>query len=121
MYNDINTRYGEIAGPLVVTDTASVNNFLLNLLSCRIGSRPHNREYGTRLHEALFEPADEKTKRFIKIQVFQAIARWIPPIRMDMRKSSITSTPDGLGFIVSIYYRIQGVDAESSCLYVFRR
>jgi phage baseplate assembly protein W len=89
---DVNSNLGEDTDPELVVDIAAINNSLLNLLSCPIGSRPFEREYGSELYSALFEPADSQAAAFLDMGIFQAIRRWEPRIQMDLTRSSVKPT-----------------------------
>ncbi len=118
---DVNSNFGEDVDPELVVDVAAINNSLLNLFSCPVGSRPFEREYGSDLFKALFEPTDRKTNDFLKLSLFQAIQRWEPRIRMDMSRSSITATKEGDGFNVTLAYVIVRTKLTANYEFTIRR
>lgn len=118
---DVNSNLGEDTDPELVVDIAAINNSLLNLLSCPIGSRPFEREYGSALYSALFEPADSQAASFLDIGIFQAIRRWEPRIQMDLTRSSVKPTPEGDGFDVLIAYTIVRTNITSNYQFTIRR
>lgn len=101
---DVNSNFGEDVDPELVTEIKAINNSLFNLFNCPIGSRPFEREYGSNLLAALFEPADGETASFLDLSIYQAIRRWEPRIRMSIQSSLITR--EGDAFTVSIAYTI---------------
>jgi phage baseplate assembly protein W len=103
---DVNTNFGEDTDPDLVIDIEAINNSLFNLMTCPIGSRPFEREYGSDLIQALFEPADSQTAQFLDLTLFQAIRRWEPRIELDRARSSIRESSDGQGFDVTIAYTV---------------
>ena len=118
---DVNSNLGEDTDPELVVDIAAINNSLLNLLSCPIGSRPFEREYGSELYSALFEPADSQSSAFLTMGIFQAIRRWEPRIQMDLNRSSVTPTPEGDGFDVLIAYTIVRTNITANYQFTIRR
>lgn len=106
LWADVNSNFGEDVDPEVVTDVQSINNSLFNIFRCPVGSRPFEREYGSSLMDALFEPTDSQTADFIDIALYQAIRRWEPRIKVDTSKSFIRPFPSGDGFDVRIVYII---------------
>lgn len=106
LWIDVNSNLGEDTDPELVVDIAAINNSLFNLLSCPIGSRPFEREYGSTLYQALFEPADSQSSKFLDLGLFQAIRRWEPRILMDLNRSSVRPNETGDGFDVVIAYTI---------------
>lgn len=118
---DVNSNLGEDTDPELVVDIAAINNSLLNLLSCPIGSRPFEREYGSELYSALFEPADSQAAAFLDMGIFQAIRRWEPRIQMDLTRSSVTPTPEGDGFDVLIAYTIVRTNITANYQFTIRR
>jgi phage baseplate assembly protein W len=103
---DVNTNFGEDTDPDLVIDIEAINNSLFNLMTCPIGSRPFEREYGSELIQALFEPADSQTAQFLDLTLFQAIRRWEPRIELDHARSSIRESSDGQGFDITIAYTV---------------
>ena len=118
---DVNSNLGEDTDPELVVDIAAINNSLLNLLSCPIGSRPFEREYGSELYSALFEPADSQSAAFLDMGIFQAIRRWEPRIQMDLTRSSVKPTPEGDGFDVLIAYTIVRTNITANYQFTIRR
>ena len=118
---DVNSNLGEDTDPELVVDIAAINNSLLNLLSCPIGSRPFEREYGSELYSALFEPADSQAAAFLDMGIFQAIRRWEPRIQMDLTRSSVKPTPEGDGFDVLIAYTIVRTNITANYQFTIRR
>lgn len=103
---DVNSNFGVDADPELVIDVAAINNSLFNLFNCPVGSRPFEREYGSDLMKALFEPTDKETVDFLDITLFQSIKRWEPRIKIDLARSQIKATQDGAGFNINVAYTI---------------
>lgn len=109
---DVNSNFGEDVDPELVTEIKAINNSLFNIFNCPVGSRPFEREYGSNVLAALFEPADGETATFLDLSIYQAIKRWEPRIRMNLQSSLITR--DGDTFVISIVYTILRTSIQSS-------
>lgn len=118
---DVNSNFGEDVDPELVIDVAAINNSLFNLFNCPVGSRPFEREYGSDLIKAVFEPTDSKTADFIDLSLFQAIQRWEPRIKLDRSQSYVTATPEGDGFNVNIAYTVLRTQLTANYAFTIRR
>jgi phage baseplate assembly protein W len=118
---DVNTNFGEDADPELVKDVAAINNSLFNLLNCPVGSRPFQRDYGSDLMQALFEPTDRQTVDYIDIRLFQSIKQWEPRVQLDRQSSYIRATDDGAGYDVSISYTIVRTQIRATYSFSVRR
>src|ERR1700751_6163492 len=88
-YIDANTLVGENNLPDLVPDVLAINNSLYNLLSCPLGSRLFQPEYGSRLWQLLFEPVDAQTATEIRSSFIQSIERWEPRIILDRGRTAV--------------------------------
>lgn len=118
---DVNSNFGEDTDPELVIDIAAINNSLFNIFNCPVGSRPFEREYGSDLLTALFEPTDASTMDFIDLSLFQAIRRWEPRIKLDRSKSYVKETPEGDGFAINISYTIIKTQLTANYAFTIRR
>jgi phage baseplate assembly protein W len=118
---DVNTNFGEDVDPELVVDVESINNSLFNLMTCPIGTRPFERDYGCELIQALFEPADSQTAQFLSLTLFQAIRRWEPRIVLDRARSMVEQSKDGQGFDITIAYTIVRTKQNSTYSFQARR
>lgn len=114
--SDINTFYttGLKANEILVNNTDSINQQILNLMATTPTDLLFEPEYGSLLQSYLFEPVDASTAFNIKIWVFRAIEKWLPFIVMIPDQSSIIASSDGQGYNVEIYYYIVGTDTTGS-------
>lgn len=114
--SDINTFYttGKKATEILVTNTDSVNQQILNLMATTPNDLLFEPEFGSLLQSYLFEPVDPHTAFNIKIWIFRAIEKWLPLIAMIPEQSSVIANTDGQGYSVEIYYYIVGTDAAGS-------
>jgi phage baseplate assembly protein W len=105
-YSDISLSF--VQNPLSgdvrpVTDEAAVRNALLNLIRTPVGTRPSNLDYGTRVSEFLFAPADTQTEVEVNEEVASAIERFEPRVMVVSVESNILD--DGLQVIVEYYVK----------------
>lgn len=118
---DVNTNFGEDVDPELVADVEAINNSLFNLLTCPIGTRPFEREYGCELIQALFEPADSQTAQFLSLTLFQAIRTWEPRVILDRARSRVDESRDGQGFDITIAYTVVRTRQNSTYSFAARR
>jgi len=106
MYLDINSNLGINAKPELLSGMDDINNSIQNILQCPVGTRPWQRDYGSRLYEMLQEPVDAITATSIEMGVVQAIQRWEPRIKLDSANTRVSALSDNTGYNVEIAYTI---------------
>ena len=82
-----------------VVNTDSVKQSIRNILTTRKGTRLFNSEFGSDIHQYLFEIMDDITAFKILNEIISAVGRWEPRVRVDFSKSSCT--PD---YVQGIYW-----------------
>jgi phage baseplate assembly protein W len=105
-YSDISLSF--VQNPLSgdvrpLANEAAVRNALLNLIRTPVGTRPSNLDYGTRVSEFLFAPADTQTEVEVNEEVASAIERFEPRVMVVSVESNILD--DGLQVIVEYYVK----------------
>lgn len=118
---DVNSNFGQDVDPEIVIDVSSINNSLFNLFNCPVGSRPFERNYGSRLLYLLFNPVDGISVDGIQASLFQSIRIWEPRIAIDRARSSVTESKDGTGFDITIAYTVLRTKLNSSYAFTIRR
>ena len=103
---DVNSDYGEDSDPELVIDIKAINNSLFNLFACPVGSRPFQRDYGCQLIAYLMEPADKTTADDLKFSLLQSISTWEPRVIVDQNATTVTSSFDGAGFDINLFYTV---------------
>lgn len=94
-YKDLDLRlkthpnHGDI---VPVRDVAAVRNSIKNILNTRPGERPFNPNFGTNLHELLFEPNDSITRYMIEKTIRQSLEEFEPRFRLI--EINISDDPD---------------------------
>lgn len=103
-YVDVNTELLINAKPELLGGSDAINNSILNILNCSIGSRPFQRDYGSRLLHFIQEPVDRVTATKIEISLIQSIERWEPRITLNRQSTSVVPYDDRTGYNVTISY-----------------
>lgn len=84
---------------------SAVKKALINLVRTPVGSRPFNPDYGTRVYDYLFEPADTETELRLNEEIAQAIERFEPRARLVAIETSIQEN----GVEIKIEYYVVNV------------
>jgi phage baseplate assembly protein W len=84
---------------------SAVKKALINLIKTPVGTRPFAPEYGTRIYDYLFEPADSQTELRLNDDLAQAIERFEPRARLVAIETSIQEN----GIDVKIEYYVVNV------------
>lgn len=88
-----------------ITNEAAVKSALNNLLRTPFGSRRFLPDFGTRIEQYLFQPADAITESELNEELAAAIRRFEPRVNL----VSIESTMEDYGIDITITYYIQNV------------
>lgn len=88
-----------------ITNEAAVKSALDNLLRTPLGSRRFLPDFGTRLEQYLFQPADAITESELNEELASAIRRFEPRVNL----VSIESTMEDYGIEITITYYIQNI------------
>ena len=86
-----------------VIDEAAVKNSLLNLIRTPVGTRPSNLDYGSRVDEYLFAPADAEAEAELNEEVASSIERFEPRAMVVSVESNILDY--GVEIIVEYYVK----------------
>lgn len=94
----------------VVTDAAAINNAIKNILFTQIGTMPGKPDFGSNIHEVLFNQLDHITADLLKNLIREAIAKW--ESRILITNVTVEEVPEYNKLIASIYYmyRDSGLD-----------
>ena len=84
---------------------SAVKKALINLIRTPVGTRPFAPEYGTRIYDYLFEPADQQTELQLNDDLAQAIERFEPRARL----AAIETNIQGNGIEVKVEYYVVNV------------
>lgn len=81
----------------------TIRNSILNILMTRLGERVHLPEFGSRLHELLFQPLDQVFAALARQYVYEALRLWEP--RIELLDMAVTFS--GNQAQLTIRYRIR--------------
>ena len=84
---------------------SAVKKALINLIRTPVGTRPFAPEYGTRIYDYLFEPADQQTELQLNDDLAQAIERFEPRARLAAIETNIQEN----GIEVKVEYYVVNV------------
>lgn len=84
-FSDIPLNF--IANPItldipVLKNEAAVKKALINLIKTPIGTRPFRPDYGTKIYDYLFEPADISTEIEINEELAKEIQKFEPRVQL---------------------------------------
>jgi phage baseplate assembly protein W len=99
-------------------DDADIRQAIRIILGTALGERVMRPDFGCRIHELIFWPANQETANIAERYVREALLRWEPRIRIE----SITVTPGGARYgelIVEISYEIKSRHDKHSMVYPF--
>jgi phage baseplate assembly protein W len=89
------------------------------LILCTIpGERPMRPEFGSRIHDYVFAPADTTTAGLIAYEVRQSLLRWEP--RIDVTDVVVTPDPYDRGaLVVDIRYTVRSTNDPRNLVFPF--
>jgi len=103
------SKKGDNAAP--VTQETAVNNSIRNIITTPKGSVPGHPEFGSGMHNYIFELIDPLVKESIKAEIEYAIKRWEQ--RVIIKLVDVVDDPDYNRITIKIVYNIK-TDVEST-------
>lgn len=95
-----------------VVNTDSVKQSIKNILTTRKGTRLFNSEFGSNIHQYLFDLMDEVTAFNILNEVVQAVETWEPRVQVNFGQSScIPDYTNGI-YWVNLVFIIKAAPTE---------
>jgi len=94
------------------TNEGAVKKALINLIKTPLGTRPFSPEYGTRLYDFLFRPADSETEAEINDELNQCITKFEPRVTI----TSITTDMSGDGIEIQLNYYVSSISFTQQTL-----
>jgi phage baseplate assembly protein W len=64
----------------VVTNKNAINNSIRNILLTRIGTLPGKPDFGSKIHNVLFNFMDSSTRMLLSTLIIEALLKWEPRI-----------------------------------------
>lgn len=92
-----------------LTDIESVIASIDNILKTRIGERPFNRDFGSRLEDYLFEPYTFSVSRLILSEIISSINKWEKRAEISAG-TNVFMDPDSRIYKVILNIKIKGFE-----------
>jgi len=88
------------------------------ILSTAPGERVMRPEFGCRIHEYIFDPANSSTAAAVEQAVKSALDRWEP--RITLTEVTVTPSPDTYGMLmIDLHFTVKSTREETSLVYPF--
>jgi len=112
VYKDINQFYdGKEEKDQFLYNVDDIFQSIQNIIETPKGTRAFLPEFGCDLEQYLFDPNTEETRFAILMEIYEAIKRWEPRVKMEINLSQIEVDPKRPHtFDASIVFRIVGLD-----------
>jgi len=94
-----------------------IHESIRQILGTRRGERLLLPEFGSRLHELLFEGNDAILQGLLRHEVIDALTRWEPRIVIEQ----VVMVPDGHAIQVNIHYRLISSQVAGNLIYPWYR
>jgi uncharacterized protein len=111
-------RTDATGGIALVTQVREIEDAIRLILGTAPGERAMRPEFGSRIHEHLFGPADANTAGKLSYAVREALERWEPRIELDHVGVSFDAVERGLLYL-DIGYRIAGTNDPRNLVFPF--
>lgn len=92
-----------------LSDIDSVMASIDNILKTRIGERPFNRDFGSRLEDYLFEPYTFSVSRLILSEIISSINKWEKRAEITAG-TNVTMNPNSRIYEVVLNVKIKGFE-----------
>jgi phage baseplate assembly protein W len=110
----VNPITGDIS---TARNESAVKKSLINLLKTPVGTKPFLLDYGTRLQDYLFEPADIETELAINDEIAETIKKFEPRVELVAIESSIQDS----GIQIRVDYYVVNVSEPQSLELIIKR
>lgn len=103
---------------MMVSGDVDLRQSIFIILNTVPGERVMRPDFGCRIHELLFAPANEYTAAVAERYITEALKRWEP--RMDLRRVRVTPGRQEYGeLLIDIVYAIKGSSDERDLIYPY--
>lgn len=111
-------RTDATGGVALVTQGREIEEAIRLILATSPGERPMRPEFGSRISEFVFGPADANTAGQLSYAVREALERWEPRIVVDEVRVAFDTTAEGR-LLIDIGYRIRGSNDPRNLVFPF--
>ena len=109
---------GTNGGVALVSREREIAEAIRLILSTSPGERPMRPDFGCRIHDFIFSPADGSTAAAISAEVTNALARW--EHRIDVEDVQVLFTDDDpTVFFIDIHYRMKRTNDRHNLVFPF--
>lgn len=118
---DFPFRFDPRTGAVTLSEEeAHIRASIRQILGTRIGERLMRPEFGSRIHELVFEPNDQVLKSLVRHYVIEALERWEKRIRMLKVEVEVPSLPTDQNLVlVRICFNLKRSQVNYSLDYLF--
>jgi phage baseplate assembly protein W len=111
-------RIGANGGLALVTREREIEEAIRLVLATRPGERQMRPEFGSRIADHVFAPANASTAGRLAYEVRVALERWEPRITLDDVEIDFADAADGIVYI-DVRYRIRGTNDPRNLVFPF--
>jgi len=95
-----------------------VQESILMILGTARGERPMRPDFGSRLHELVFEPVNTSTQSLVAAYATEALVQWEP--RIDLLNVNVSDAAVHEGkLLVDIEYKVRATNSAFNLVYPF--
>jgi Bacteriophage baseplate protein W len=111
-------RTDAVGGIALVSREQEIEESMRLILGTAVGERPMRPEFGSRIHEYVFAPADATTAGLIAYDVERALLRWEP--RIDVSDVIVAPDPDDPSLLyITVEYTIPRTNDPRNLVFPF--
>ena len=103
-YQDVNSLYEQNNQPLQVFNLDAINTQIINILTTPLGERPFEPTFGSILPTLLYEPITDSTGWSIETEIFDALEKWQPRIKINHNQTRAIPVPASASYVLIIAY-----------------
>ena len=105
-------------GIALVSREREIEESIRLILGTSPGERPMRPEFGCRIHDFVFAPADAMTASAISAEVTRAVTMW--EHRVDVEAVDVLQAPDDQTvFYIDIHYRLKATNSQYNLVFPF--
>ena len=102
----------------LVSDHAEIRESIRLILGTAYGERPMRPDFGCRVHDFVFAPADATTAGMIAYEVRASLLRWEP--RIDVEDVEVAPDPDDAAtLLINVRYSIRDANDPRNLVFPF--
>jgi phage baseplate assembly protein W len=111
-------RTSATGGVAIVTREREIEEAIRLVLGTAPGERPMRPEFGSRIHEHVFGPANASTAGQLAYEVRASLERWEPRVDVDDVEITFDAVDSGVLYI-DVHYRLRGTNDPRNLVFPF--